>query len=170
MAKNQYRGNSQRISIENLKQSSEANEQRRLMEIAGYYAHRYPELSLLYHVPNEGKRSKITGSILKSQGLKAGVPDLCLPVARGVYHGLYIELKYGKNKLSDNQKQWLTLLGDQRYFAVACWGGDQAFQTLLNYLNLEDGKFYSVQYWGEAKIEERKLTNKIKFLEGIAWN
>lgn len=65
MSKNQTRGNNQKISIENLKQSSEANEQRRLMEIAGYYTHRYPELSLLYHVPNEGKRSKITGSILK---------------------------------------------------------------------------------------------------------
>lgn len=140
------------------------------MEIAGYYTHRYPELRLLYHVPNEGKRSKIAGSILKMQGLKAGVPDLCLPVARGVYHGLYIELKYGKNKLTDRQKQWLTSLSDQGYFAVACWGGDQAFQTILNYLNLKDDKFYSVQYWGEVKIRERKLTNKIKFLEGTAWN
>lgn len=169
MAKNQSRAGNQKISIESLKQSSEANEQRRLMEIAGYYAHRYPELSLLYHVPNEGKRSKITGSILKSQGLKAGIPDLCLPVARGVYHGLYVELKYGKNKLSDNQKQWLTLLGGQGYFAVACRGGDQAFQTLLNYLSLKDGEDYSVRYHNEITTDEYELRNRIKFLEGKVW-
>ena len=170
MAKNQTRAEKQKTSVESLKQSSEANEQRRLMEIVGYYTHRYPELTLLYHVPNEGKRSKITGSILKMQGLKAGVPDLCLPVARGVYHGLYIELKYGKNKLTDSQKQWLTLLGGQGYFAVACWGGDQAFQTLLNYLNLEDGECYSIRYQNEIATKEYELRNRIKFLEGTAWN
>ena len=170
MAKNQSRGNNQRISIENLKQSSEANEQRRLMEIVGYYTHRYPELSLLYHVPNEGKRSKITGSILKQQGLKAGVPDLCLPVARGAYHGLYVELKYGKNKLSDNQKQWLASLSCQGYFTAACWGGDQAFQTILNYLELKNSERYTVRYQHEITTKEYELRNRIKFLEGTAWN
>lgn len=53
----------------------------------------HPELQLLYHVPNEGKRTWRTGARLKSEGLKPGVPDLCLPVARGKYHGLYVELK-----------------------------------------------------------------------------
>lgn len=170
MVKNQSRGNNQKISIENLKQSSEANEQRRLMEIVGYYTHRYPELSLLYHVPNEGKRSKITGSILKQQGLKAGVPDLCLPVARGAYHGLYVELKYGKNKLSDNQKQWLASLSCQGYFTAACWGGDQAFQTILNYLELKNSERYTVRYQHEITTKEYELRNRIKFLEGTAWN
>ena len=170
MVKNQSRGNNQKISIENLKQSSEANEQRGLMEIVGYYTHRYPELSLLYHVPNEGKRSKITGSILKQQGLKAGVPDLCLPVARGAYHGLYVELKYGKNKLSDNQKQWLASLSCQGYFTAACWGGDQAFQTILNYLELKNSERYTVRYQHEITTKEYELRNRIKFLEGTAWN
>lgn len=170
MANNQYRGNNQKISIENLKQSSEANEQRRLMEIVGYYTPKHPELSLLYHVPNEGKRSKITGSILKMQGLKAGVPDLCLPVARGVYHGLYIELKYGKNKLTDHQKQWLASLSCQGYFTAACWGGDQAFQTILNYLELKNSERYTVRYQHEITTKEYELRNRIKFLEGTAWN
>lgn len=42
-----------------------------------------PELKLLYHVPNGGKRDKRTATALRRQGVKAGVPDLCLPVARG---------------------------------------------------------------------------------------
>lgn len=35
--------------------------------------------------------------------MKNGVSDVCLPLARGIYHGFYIEMKYGKNKLTDEQ-------------------------------------------------------------------
>jgi hypothetical protein len=49
---------------------------------------KYPELKLLYHVPNERKCSAVEGANLKRAGVKRGVPDLCLPVARGKYHGL----------------------------------------------------------------------------------
>ena len=71
----------------------EAAEQRNIFEWAGLMRRAHPELQLLYHVPNEGKRTWRTGARLKSEGLKPGVPDICLPVARGKYHGLYVELK-----------------------------------------------------------------------------
>ena len=64
---------------------------------------KYPELKLLYHIPNERKCSQIQGRQLKLQGVKSGVPDLHLPVARGEYLSLYIELKAEKGKVSDNQ-------------------------------------------------------------------
>ena len=57
---------------------------------------KYPELKLLYHIPNERKCSQIQGRQLKLQGVKSGVPDLHLPVARGEYLSLYIELKAEK--------------------------------------------------------------------------
>ena len=47
---------------------------------------------------------------MKRQGVKAGVPDICLPVARNGYHGLYIELKAGKNKATKNQEKWQVFL------------------------------------------------------------
>ena len=52
-----------------------------------YQQGRFPELVLLYHIPNGGKRDAQTAISLKRQGVKAGVPDLHLPVARGGYHG-----------------------------------------------------------------------------------
>ncbi len=52
----------------------------------------YPELALLYHIPNE-RTDKVQASILKATGVKAGVPDLHLPVPAGSYHGLFIEMK-----------------------------------------------------------------------------
>ncbi len=39
---------------------------------------RWPELALLYHIPNGGTRDAIEGRHLKQQGVKRGVPDLCL--------------------------------------------------------------------------------------------
>ena len=45
---------------------------------------RYPAAAkLIYHVPNGGHRHKLVASKLKEQGVKAGVPDLVLPMARG---------------------------------------------------------------------------------------
>ena len=75
---------------------------------------KYPELKLLYHIPNERKCSQIQGRQLKLQGVKSGVPDLHLPVARGEYLSLYIELKAEKGKVSDNQNWWITELQEVR--------------------------------------------------------
>lgn len=48
---------------------------------------------LAYHVPNGGHRVKAVAAKLKAQGVKAGVSDICLPMARGGWFGLYIEFK-----------------------------------------------------------------------------
>lgn len=71
---------------------TEAQEQMTLFSWAAMQSGKYPELNLLYHVPNGGSRHKAEAGRLRAEGVKAGVPDLCLPVARGQYHGLYIEL------------------------------------------------------------------------------
>lgn len=96
---------------------------------------KYPELKLLYHVPNGGKRNPIEAKHLKEQGVKSGVPDLCLPVARKEFHGLYIEMKTKTGKPSDNQKWWITELNNQRYKAVICHGWEEAKQCLTDYLS-----------------------------------
>lgn len=96
---------------------------------------KYPELRLLYHVPNGGKRDARTAQALKRQGVKAGVPDLCLPVARGGWHGLYIELKVGKNKPTEHQREWLKNLRQQDYATAVCYGWEEAADVLTSYLD-----------------------------------
>ena len=71
-------------------------EQRVIFQWAAMETAACPELWLLYAIPNGGKRAIKTAIALKAQGVKSGVPDMCLPVARGGYHGLYIELKRQK--------------------------------------------------------------------------
>ena len=117
--------------------TSEENEQIALFRWAEFAVNQHPELKLMYHIPNEGKRSKITGARLKAAGLKSGVPDICLPVARGGYIGLYIEMKAGKNKPTDNQKKWLDALTREENFTAVCSGWEQAKEVIEKYLSME---------------------------------
>lgn len=117
--------------------SDEATEQLCLMRWAAFQSAVYPELDLLYHIPNEGKRSKATGARYKAMGLKSGVPDLCLPVARGGYHGMYIELKAGKNTTTKAQKDWLDALAGQGYMTAVCYGWEAAQKVIEEYLRGE---------------------------------
>lgn len=118
-------------------QSNEEKEQITLFEWAELAKIKYPELELMYHIPNEGKRSAVTGARLKRAGLKTGVPDICLPSAHGGYMGLYIEMKYGNNKPTEAQKKWLRALREQGYFTAVCYGWEQAKELLEQYLKLQ---------------------------------
>lgn len=114
--------------------TTESVEQICLFRWAEFAKGKYPELDLLYHIPNEGKRSVSAGARLKQEGLKSGVPDICLPVARGLYHGLYIEMKVGRNKPTENQNRWLKNLAEQSYKTAVCYGWDEASKLIISYL------------------------------------
>ena len=106
----------------NLKRG-EDTEQMGVIDWANWNTGRFPELKLLFHVPNGGKRNAAEAARFKAMGVKAGVPDLCLPVPRGGYAGLYIEMKYGKNKTTEKQEEWIHSLIEQGYLVKLCWGG-----------------------------------------------
>lgn len=115
---------------------TESAEQQLLFQWARMQSGKYPELTLLYHIPNEGKRSHKTGARMKAEGLKTGVPDICLPVARGGHHGLYIELKRVKNsRVTVAQMAWIEALTRQGYVAAVCRGADEAIELITRYLS-----------------------------------
>jgi hypothetical protein len=110
-------------------------EQRIIFQWAAMETAAHPELGLLYAIPNGGKRAIKTAIALKAQGVKSGVPDMCLPVARNGYHGLYIELKRQKGgTVSETQKSWITALAEQGYEAVVCKGAEEAIKVIKEYL------------------------------------
>lgn len=113
----------------------EAEEQKCLMQWARYNTAAHPELKLLYHVPNEGKRSYRAGRELKAQGLKTGVPDICLPVPRGKFAALYIELKRRKGgRTSEQQQEWIDNLNRAGNRAIVCRGWEEAAEEIVKYL------------------------------------
>jgi hypothetical protein len=95
--------------------------------------------ALIYHVPNGGHRHKLVAIKLKGQGVKAGVPDLVLPMARGGYFGLYLEFKAtapNDAAVSASQHAWIRRLNDQGYLAIVCRGHFDAMEQIRAYLRL----------------------------------
>lgn len=120
---------------------TESEEQQAVMEWAEAASGKWPELRLLYHVPNEGRRSMATGGRLRAEGLKSGVPDLCLPSAHGEYHGLYIEMKRTKGgRATPEQKEWLEMLEEEGYKTEICNGADAAIKAIGTYLSMPKQK------------------------------
>lgn len=114
---------------------AEDEEQILLFQWAGYMIGAMPELALLFHIPNGGARTPGEAGRFRAMGVKAGVPDLFLPVPRQGCFGLFIELKrkYG-GQLSNLQRDWLDDLSARGYRAVMCHGWEAARDVLIDYL------------------------------------
>lgn len=97
----------------------------------------YPDLKWLFAIPNGGFRDKITASKLKATGVKSGVLDICLPIKRGIYSGLFIEMKRGKNKPSAEQKEWIDFLPTQGFGVIVCYSWESARDIIISYLEHE---------------------------------
>lgn len=116
---------------------SESQEQAALMSWADTFSR---EASLMFAIPNGTHIKSHQGRAkAKSEGLKKGVPDLFLPVAKKGFNGLFIEMKKPKDKTpagkpTKEQLQWLSDLAEQGYFAVLCVGWDAARETIQDYL------------------------------------
>lgn len=103
----------------------------------------WPELRWLHHIPNGGARGDdaktraIRGNALKAEGVKVGVADLFLPVKRGEFSGLYIEMKKpGKLKnTSQEQKEFGEFVKAQGFGWIVCDNWESAVQVLQDYLN-----------------------------------
>lgn len=98
------------------------------------YASMRKELKWLFAIPNGGKRNIKEAVNLKAQGVKAGVPDMFLPLARNGYHGLFIELKVGKNKTSDAQDEFISDISANNYRCEVCYGAEEAIKVIEKYL------------------------------------
>lgn len=113
-------------------------EQTELFRWAAWQQHAVPELALLHAIPNGGKRSVTEAKRLKAQGVKTGVSDVFLPVARGGFHGLYIEMKRQQGgRLSEEQRWWLNAVREQGYAAYMCCGWNEAAEVITEYIKNE---------------------------------
>jgi hypothetical protein len=120
------------------KNELEGEEQAQLIE---RFRRQFPDVGeLLIHIPNGGSRKNaFEGWRLKNQGVRAGVSDLLLPVARGGYFGLWIEFKAAPPNdaaVSDSQEKWVDEMLAQGYSAHICLGVEAAMQVLIAYLAL----------------------------------
>jgi hypothetical protein len=129
-----------------------------LIQWRNLHMRKYPRLQMLVHLPMGGKRNVREAARLKAQGARAGVSDygLFVPseetedvglqtygagwkaglVRRVVKHGLFLELKQGKNKATEAQLEWLRLVQEQGYAGIVCTGWVAAARAICDYLGL----------------------------------
>lgn len=117
-------------------------EQKIHMQIVKWFELAYPKyFEDFHHFANERKCSVITGSILKKMGVKRGVSDFHLGVAKGGFFGLWIELKIDKGKLTSHQKSFIDRKMQRGYLAIVAWGFDEAVKIIDCYLKMSDTYF-----------------------------
>lgn len=114
---------------------TEETEQTLLFRWAEWQSGKYPSLCLMHHIPNGGKRGKAEAGRFKAMGVKAGVPDISLPVSGSGYAGLYIEMKRQRGgTVSENQKRWVRDLRSEGYAVEVCKGWAAAVNVITDYL------------------------------------
>ena len=93
-----------------------------------------PEFAL-YAVPNAGAGAQRgQAGKMKAEGARAGIPDLVLPVGRGGYAGLVIEMKSPVGRTSPEQREVLAWFESIGWRAVVCRSADAAMQEIKAYL------------------------------------
>jgi len=118
---------------------TEHDEQVKLFQWAKMQSSKHPQLSLMFAIPNGGQRNIVTATKLKAEGVKSGVPDIFLAVPSKAYlsHGLFIEMKSEKGKLSPSQKIWIDGLSKIGYMCSVCYSFDEAKEAIGKYLGIE---------------------------------
>ena len=113
---------------------TESDHQKALITWVRLSVRRYPDLKYLYAIPNGGKRHIATAARMKAEGARVGVSDLHLPVPRGTYYGLWIEMKSAKGRLSPEQKEWIEAMLALGHYACVCREWSEARDALVMYL------------------------------------
>lgn len=132
---NRWKGNQYRAGT--ARQSPEHDAQVALFDVLRLNERRYPQLAFIFAVPNGGLRNPITARDLKREGVKAGVSDICIPIASRGYGAAWIEMKAGKNKCTPEQLAFLNFVSGQNHASKICYSDLEAIEFIEWYLKIE---------------------------------
>lgn len=118
---------------------TEHEEQKALIKWWTVYSRRknIPEV-LLFAIPNGGKRTIQTAMVLRSEGVRPGIPDLFLAHETYKHAGLFIEMKNQKGGVvSDIQKDTIETIKEKTSYCVkVCNGFNDARETIEKYIEM----------------------------------
>lgn len=96
---------------------------------------RWPELAFFHAIPNGGKRMPAVAAKLNAEGLRPGVPDTHLPVARGGYLSLWIEFKRPGGTTTPEQSHWMSALQREGHKVALHTTAEGAWLETMQYLS-----------------------------------
>lgn len=136
------------------KQHHTAHEEEMQMRIVRLMGEIYPQYAdLLVHNANEFHGTMRQGARRKRLGVRKGFPDFSFFLPSKYYHGLFIELKYGKNGQSKEQKEYQKRLESVGYQYVVCRGEDEFIRGMNQYILMGRWGFRADNYLSMADEE-----------------
>ena len=123
----------------------------------------------LIAIPNGGRRNAREAARMRREGVKAGVFDLFLPLARHECHGLWVEMKAprpGASGATPLQRAWGLRMRQANYEAVVCYGADEAIQAIKRYLRqpLRGCRLRPMQKTVQELVDSVGLANAIEIV------
>lgn len=160
------------------KRNLEEAEQRELFNQLSYWGNKYPDIAEIlrwvYHCPNAkyvcqasmltklggeavAKANAAAGYRVKLLGVKPGVWDLHLPMDNGEYRGLFIEMKYGVNKLSPDQIEFQDFVNKwgPKTKMIVCKSWESALREILFYINNKLNFLSDIDFTFLTNLERR---------------
>ena len=98
---------------------------------------KYPALDLLSSSLNGVRLTIMQAVFAKRGGMLKGEWDVRLPVARGGYIGLIIEMKAGKNTLTKEQKYYEMRMKAEGHYTAVCYDWISAKAIIEGYLEMQ---------------------------------
>lgn len=115
---------------------SEHDEQVSLFQEMAIRAKQDPRWGKAFAIPNGGLRNIVVAKKLKAEGVRAGTPDIFIPVPCGRYCGMFLEMKKRKGG-SVSQEQYEFFCGVQMdYFTAIGHGAQHAIELVSTYFAL----------------------------------
>lgn len=91
-------------------------------------------LNAIFAIPNAGMRSAGALMYYLAEGLKSGLPDICIPVAVEPYNGAWIEFKQAGKKQTKKQVEWFERLQKLGHKCSVHYDAAEAYEWTRDYL------------------------------------
>lgn len=95
-----------------------------------------PDADKWFHPPNGGARDAIVGAKLKRMGVRKGIPDVLFLQPRGEYTFFVGDMKWGKNRLTAEQKAWFEMFSQSGAFCTVAYSAGEMYDQFVAYLRM----------------------------------
>ncbi len=116
---------------------SEHSEQVALFQALKLTERQEPALTWAFAIPNGFYSTPAQKRKMRDEGLRRGVWDIFVPIPRNGKHGLFIEMKFGDNKLTPDQMAFGDYAKDAGYECRVAYDWEAAYGLICAYLGIE---------------------------------
>ena len=117
------------------------------------FAPEHPALGRLFATLNGVFLTQRAKDLAEAAGMRRGVLDLWLPVARAGYHGLAMDIKSRTGRPSRDQLEWARWLSQDGWLVSFPGSSREAWRTICCYLDIAGRAHSAPDWWPRDEME-----------------